>query len=81
MARVKTRILTDTTIDGVDYKVNQVVVLDDKQAKSLEESGALDTSAEAVEYCIDELGAKPIEHKPKKEEPAAEPAAKSKSKK
>lgn len=79
MARVKARILTDTRIDGVDYKVNQLVVLDDKQAELLEESGVLDTSKGAVDYCIDELDAKPIEHKPKEE--AAAPSEKAAAKK
>lgn len=81
MARVKTRILTDTTIDGVDYKVNQVVVLDGEQAERLQEAGVLDTSPASVKYCVDELGAAPIEHKPRNEEPAAAAPAKSKGKK
>lgn len=81
MARVKSRILTDTTIDGVGYKVNQVVVLDGEQAEQLREAGVLDTSAASVKYCVDELDAKPIEHEPEEEEPAAAAPAKSRGKK
>ena len=79
MARIKTRILTDTLVEGVLYKTDQVVAFDDKHANQLEAIGVLDTSPAAVKYCIDELKAKPVEHaakKPAADEAPTEPAAK-----
>jgi hypothetical protein len=71
MARVKARILADTTIDGVGYKVNQVVAFDEKHAEQLKEAGAIDTSAAAVKYCVEELDAEPVEHAAAEAKPAA----------
>lgn len=56
------RILADTVVDGVTYKPNQVVELDDKVAKSIEASGAADSNKDAVAYCINDLGAQVINH-------------------
>lgn len=75
MARIKARILTATPIDGAHYKADQVVVFEEKHAKALEATGAIDTSPAAVKYCVDELKAKVVEHAPK-EDPAPAPAAK-----
>jgi hypothetical protein len=61
MANKTARVLARTAIEGVFYEPNQLVTLDDKTLKLY--SSDLDATAEAVSYCIDELGEKPIAHK------------------
>lgn len=61
MANKKARILVDKEIDGVFYKVNQVIEADSALIKELVREGAVDDSAAAVKYCIDQ-GANPILH-------------------
>jgi hypothetical protein len=63
--------LVDQRVDGLDYKGNQVVDFPNELADKLVAGGAADNNKNAVQYCIDELGAKPIVH-----EDLAEQAAK-----
>jgi len=62
MASKQVRILADTTVDGIGYKANQVIEVDEKIVKNLEGAGAADSNKEAVAYCTTELGAKVIKH-------------------
>jgi hypothetical protein len=66
----KVRVLVDTTVGGVKYKPNQVVIFPDDVAKPLIAGAEVDSSKEAVAYCETELGAVAITH-----ETAAEAAA------
>lgn len=66
----KVRVLVDTTVGGVKYKPNQVVIFPDDVAKPLIAGAEVDSSKEAVAYCETELGATAIVH-----ETAAESAA------
>lgn len=66
----RVRILVDRTVEGLQYKTNQVVDFPDAVGKQLIESGEVDDSKGAVKYCMEELGAEPIVH-----EEAAERAA------
>lgn len=59
---MKARILADVIIDGLQYRVNQVVDLPADAAKALAKDGQIDTDKGAVAYCIDELGAVVINH-------------------
>jgi hypothetical protein len=70
----KARILLDVAIDGVRYEPDQVVDFPAAQAKSLRNEGMIDTSAEAVAYCI-EQGATVIVHQGDAAEPVIAPAA------
>jgi hypothetical protein len=58
----KVRILTDIRIDGVPYAANQVVDLPVGTAKAQESAGLVDAHKDAVAYCINELGTKPVVH-------------------
>lgn len=60
----KVRVLSDISIDGVEYKPNQVVDLPTAVAKQQVATGNVDASPEAVDYCIAELKAEVIIHKP-----------------
>jgi hypothetical protein len=59
---MKARILSDLKMDGLQYRVNQVVDLPSNAAKALEKDGQVDTDKAAVAYCIEELGAVVINH-------------------
>ena len=48
----KVRVLSDISIDGVEYKPNQVVDLPTAVAKQQVATGNVDASPEAVDYCI-----------------------------
>lgn len=63
----KVRILTDSTIDGVFYRANQIVEFPAGVAKAQESAGAVDAHKDAVAYCHVALGAACVEHKPKAE--------------
>jgi hypothetical protein len=66
----RVRILVDRTVEGLQYKANQVVDFPESIAKQLIETGEVDDSKGAVKYCMEQLGAEPIVH-----EEAAERAA------
>ncbi|MEK6788501.1 MAG: hypothetical protein AABY68_06080 [Pseudomonadota bacterium] len=71
MSVKKVRMLMRHEIEGVEYPVNAVVALDESLVKSLVKEGIVDSSKAAVDYCINELGARVIEHSV---EDAASPA-------
>jgi hypothetical protein len=54
--------LVDKTVEGLNYKANQVVDFPDALGKKLIEGLETDASKAGVDYCIDELGAKLIKH-------------------
>lgn len=56
------RVLSGLTLDGQKYAPNSLVTLDDKRVKSLEASGDVDSDAEAVSYCREQLGVAVIDH-------------------
>lgn len=56
------RILVAVQLDGQIYQPNQVVDLPPAVAKALRAEGNVDTSKEAIAYCLDELGATVIVH-------------------
>jgi hypothetical protein len=56
------RMLADHPVDGKAYKANQVVILPASIAKDLCALGVADADPAAVEYCIQELKASPVEH-------------------
>lgn len=52
MAKVIVRTMIDTPIEGVPYKCNQLVEIDENIAKA--HKSVLDTSKEGIEYCKSE---------------------------
>lgn len=58
----KARILLSLQLDGRDYQPNQIVDFPPALAKALRTEGMIDTSKEAVAYCVDELGAEVLLH-------------------
>ncbi|WP_025917677.1 hypothetical protein [Herminiimonas sp. CN] len=58
----KVRVLATLYLDGKEYMPNTVLELDDKQAKSMEKDGTVDTAPEAVAYCTSTLGQPVIKH-------------------
>jgi hypothetical protein len=60
--------LVDKQVEGLSYKANQVVDYPDALAKKLIDGLEADASKAGVDYCIDELGAKPIKHEDAAEE-------------
>lgn len=73
MAGKSHRVIADTVIEGITYKCNDVVILEENLAKAHKDS--LDGEKAAVDYCTKELEAKPIDHAAakKKAEKAAKP--------
>jgi hypothetical protein len=67
MANKKARILVNQTLDGIDYKVNQVIDADSALIKDLVKQGSVDDNAAAVKHCIDNEGAEPILHQTSEE--------------
>ena len=65
------RVLIDCTLEGVDYKCNQVVDIDKDIIKTHKEY--LDDNKKGVEYCLKE-GAKVIKHAKPEAAPAEKPA-------
>lgn len=61
---IKVRILVATTVQGVAYQPNQLVVFPDADAKALVKQVVADSSKPAIAYCENELQVKAIEHKP-----------------
>lgn len=57
----KVRVLVDTRIEGIDYKIDQVVELPDGVAKAYAKEGVVDIAPEAVSYVLG-LGAEVIVH-------------------
>jgi hypothetical protein len=70
----KARILLEIVIDDVRYEPNQVVDLPAAQAKALRNERMIDTSAEAVAYCI-EQGTAVIVHQGEAAAPVIDSAA------
>lgn len=68
MATKKYRVLTDTHIEGLPYRCNEVVVLDRDLGvtHTTGEGAALDGASAAVQYCETELGAVAIDHAARK---------------
>lgn len=58
----KARILADVEIDGVLYRANDVVIIDETLGAYYLELGVIDQTPEAVAYCEGELGAKARDH-------------------
>jgi len=63
MALKEVRVLKKASIDGVDYKPDQVISVNEALALSLIKSGTVDDGAAAVKYCVGK-GAKVIKHQP-----------------
>ena len=59
MSKKKFRVLTDQEIDGIPYKANDVVILEEKVGKAYD---SLDGDSGAVNYCLKELKCKAIDH-------------------
>lgn len=57
----KVCVLVDANIEGVDYKINQVVELPDAVAKAYANAGVVDPEKAAVDYAISE-GAEIVVH-------------------
>lgn len=57
----KVRVLVDTRIEGIDYKINQVVELPDDVAKAYADAGVVDPAKAAVAYAVGE-GAEVVVH-------------------
>lgn len=53
----KYRVLSDTSIGGVAYRVNDVVILAEADGALYVEIGVADADPSAVAYCEGELGA------------------------
>ncbi len=68
MANKTIRILQDAVIDGVQYRGNDAVELDEALAKQAVKAGVADDNEAAVKYVTSELKAKPKKHKAKAEE-------------
>jgi hypothetical protein len=75
MIMANVRILADTSLDGIEYKPNQVVDIPGALVKSLKQSGVADDAREAVAYCTSELGVKVIKHGAEPDADAAQAAA------
>lgn len=58
----KVRVLVQTKVDGQTYEPNAVVDFPVAVAKSLEKAGSVDSSDEAVAYCVNELGVAVVVH-------------------
>ena len=58
MANKKVRVLREVELKGKLYQPNSVLIIDEKLAANLAGEGSVDTSAEAVKYCEQELRAK-----------------------
>lgn len=56
------RALSSLTLDGQIYPPNSLVLIDDKRAKSLEAAGDVDSDADGVSYCREQLGVTVIDH-------------------
>jgi len=59
MSKKKFRVLADQEIDGIKYKANDVVLLEEKTGKAYD---SLDGDSDAVDYCLKELKCKAIDH-------------------
>jgi hypothetical protein len=66
----KVRVLSPLPFEGQTYQPDQVVEFDDKIVKAFEKDGVVDTSPDAVSYCLDQLGAKVQKHCMTEEEAA-----------
>lgn len=78
MANKQARILTKKTIDGIEYKPNQVIDADAALIKQLVKDGVACDDVKSVEYCIGE-GEKPIAHKSPSGEKLTKAQAKAKA--
>lgn len=62
MAKKKVRVIATWSIQGLEYRPNQVVELDELLAKQGIKDGYADGSKEALRYCLDELGVEVVVH-------------------
>ncbi len=58
------RVLADLLVDGKSYAANDVVEFPAELAESRVKAGQVDDAEAAVDYCVKELGKKPITHEP-----------------
>lgn len=58
------RVLSALPIDGKEYAANDVVEFPPEVVEARVKSGEVDESEAAVDYCLQELGKKPIKHEP-----------------
>lgn len=73
---VRARVLVDVEIEGKKYVCGRhVVEIDGDVAKSFVKDGALDTSAAAVKYALEEGGAEVVVHTSARQSAADERAA------
>lgn len=64
------RILSSVTIDGVDYKPNQVIDAPKEIIEDFSKAGRMCKKKASIDYCKNDLGVKPIKHiKPSEVEP------------
>ncbi len=63
MANKTIRMLQDATIDGVPYRGNEAVEIDEALAKQAVKGGVADDNEAAVKYVTGELKAKVKKHK------------------
>lgn len=56
------RVLTNISVDGVDYQANQLVAFSEDVLGPLLADGLVDATVEAVAYCAEELQAEIIVH-------------------
>ena len=56
------RMLADHQVDGVNYKVDQVVDFPDAAADGLAALGVFDGHPDAVAHCVEGLKVKPLAH-------------------
>lgn len=59
----RVRMLTDWTVEKLDYRCGQVVELPDAAAKELVNLGAADANAKAVAFGLEESGGRVLVHK------------------
>lgn len=62
MKRIIARVLVDLVIQGLAYKVDQVVDLPENLAKPHVADGSIDASPDAVDYCRKELKSPELVH-------------------
>lgn len=62
MAVKNVRVLATWPLEGLLYRPNQVVQVDESKIKQAVKDGVVDAAKAAVEYCIKELGAEVVIH-------------------
>lgn len=62
MPKKTVRVLVDLPIDDAAYKPNDLVAFEEETAEALQDSGLVDSSKAAVDYCRKSLDKKVITH-------------------